>query len=248
MRIRHADLFAGIGGFGLAARLMGWKTVFQVEKDEWCRKQLKHNFKGTRLYGDIKDFCGKKYKGKIEVLSGGFPCQPFSLAGNRKGEGDDRYLWPEMLRVCREIRPRFIVAENVPGIINMGLDQVLDDLEGEGYTCWPPLVVPAGAVGADHLRERLWMVAHSLGTGQSMVRSGKKRNSPKEVKSRELPSLCPQIVVAEQYEARYNEPLLLRNTDGLPPSLDCRNILKAMGNAIVPQIAFEIFKHIENFL
>jgi DNA (cytosine-5)-methyltransferase 1 len=247
MQVKHAELFAGIGGFSLAARWMGWENIFQVEIDEWCRKQLKNNFKGTTVYGDIKKFKGTKYKGQIDVLSGGFPCQPFSLSGDMQGQGDDRYLWPEMLRICKEIRPRFVVAENVPGLLVMEIDNVLDGLEGEGYTCWPPLVIPAGAVGADHLRERVWMVAHSGGKRRKTVRDGgpKDRRKP----DLQLPTqCCPQIITADKFEQCFDEPLLLTDKDGLPPSLDCRNILKASGNAIVPQIAFEIFKHIQTFL
>jgi DNA (cytosine-5)-methyltransferase 1 len=247
MQVKHAELFAGIGGFSLAARWMGWKNIFQVEIDEWCRKQLKNNFKNTTIYGDIKKFKGTKYKGQIDVLSGGFPCQPFSLSGDMQGTSDDRYLWPEMLRVCREIRPQFVVAENVPGLLVMEIDNVLDGLEGEGYTCWPPLVIPAGAVGADHLRERVWMVAHSGGKRRKTVRDGgpKDRRKP----DLQLPTqCCPQIITADKFEQGFDEPLLLTDKDGLPASLDCRNILKASGNAIVPQIAFEIFKHIQTFL
>jgi DNA (cytosine-5)-methyltransferase 1 len=247
MTTNHAELFAGIGGFSLAARWMGWKNIFQVEIDSWCRKQLRNNFKETIIYGDIKKFSGERYKGKIDVLSGGFPCQPFSLSGDMQGTDDDRYLWPEMLRVCREIRPRFVVAENVPGLLVMEIDHVLDGLESEGYTCWPPLVVPAGAVGADHLRERVWMVAHSGGHRCKTVRDGSPKNSRKP--HLQLPAQCgPQIDTADKFEKRYNEPILLTDKDGLPASLDCRNILKASGNAIVPQLAFEIFTHIQTFL
>ena len=183
MRIKHAELFAGIGGFSLAAKWMGWQNVFQVEIDEWCRKKLKMNFKGTDIYGDIKGFKGTKYKGKIHVLSGGFPCQPFSFSGKRKGKSDDRYLWPEMLRVCKEIRPRFIVAENVPGIISMELDKMLADLENEGYTCWPPFVIPACAVGADHRRERVWIVAHTDSIGRKLFLQSNKTDSQKKARA-----------------------------------------------------------------
>ncbi len=246
MRIRHAELFAGIGGFSLAAKWMNWENVFQVEKDEWCRNKLKMNFRGTNIYGDIKDFKGTKYKGQIDVLSGGFPCQPFSVSGQRKGKDDDRYLWPEMYRVCKEIRPRFIVAENVPGIIGMELDKVLTDLENENYTCWPPFVIPACAVGADHRRDRVWIIAYANGNGFKTLLHGNKTNRQK--KGRASDKCYSHIITAEQFEESFAESLLLHNKDGLPPTMDVMNALKASGNAIVPQIAYTIFKHIEMIL
>lgn len=246
MRVTHAELFAGIGGFSLAAKWTGWENVFLVEIDPWLRNKLKMNFKGTHIYGDIKGFKGTEYKGRIDVLSGGFPCQPFSFSGQRKGPGDDRYLWPEMLRICREIRPRFVVAENVPGIISLELDHVLADLENEGYTCWPPFVIPACAAGADHRRDRVWVVAHADGHGCKSLLPGNKGHGPQ--KARPSAQCCPHLVTAEQFESRFSEPLLLDNKDGLPPAVDVRNALRASGNAIVPQIAHEIFQHIKIFL
>src|SRR5699024_272093 len=110
------------------------ENVFQCEKDDWCRKVLAKNFPYTDRHEDIKNFNAKKYEGSIDVISGGFPCQPFSVAGNKKGKDDDRYLWEEMLRVIREVKPTYVVGENVPGIVSMALDTVLSDLENEGYT------------------------------------------------------------------------------------------------------------------
>lgn len=113
----HASLFTGIGGFDLAAEWCGWENVFQVENDPYCKELLKQNFPKTKKYGDIKKFKGKEYRRTIDVLSGGWPCQPFSVAGKRKGKEDDRYLWPEMLRVIQNVQPRWVVGENVSGII-----------------------------------------------------------------------------------------------------------------------------------
>lgn len=246
MQVKHAELFAGIGGFSLAAKWMGWQNIFQVEIDEWCRKKLKMNFKGTDIYGDIKTFKGTKYKGQVDVLSGGFPCQPFSYSGQRKGKGDDRYLWPEMLRVCQEVRPRFVVAENVPGIISLGLDHVLADLEAENYTCWPPLVIPACAVGADHRRERVWVIAHANGNGRQAFLPGYKAD--RHPKARPSDKCYSHLVTAEQFEKSGHQPILLHNADGFSPKVDAVNALKAAGNAIVPQVAYTIFKQVELFL
>ena len=158
--MNHASLFSGIGGFDLAASWMGWNNIFQVEKDEWCQSILVKHFPETERYLDIKEFSGEKYRGTIDVISGGFPCQPFSVAGKQKGKEDDRYLWPEMLRVIREIQPTWVVGENVPGILSMALDTVLTDLEGEGYAT-QPFVIPACGINAVHKRDRIWILAYS---------------------------------------------------------------------------------------
>lgn len=117
--MNHASLFSCIGGFDLAAREVGWNNVFQCEIDPFCQSVLKYYFPKTVLYEDIKRTDFTSWKGKIDVLTGGFPCQPFSVAGQRKGADDDRYLWPEMLRVIRETRPLWVIGENVAGITNM---------------------------------------------------------------------------------------------------------------------------------
>lgn len=159
-QFNHCSLFSGIGGFDLAAQWTGWNNVFQVEKDEWCRKVLQKNFPEAKRYGDIKEFNSKEYAGAIDIISGGFPCQPFSVAGKRKGKDDDRYLWAEMLRVVNEIKPPFVVGENVTGIIGLELDKVLFDLEAQGYTT-ETYIIPACGKNAWHRRDRVWIVAYS---------------------------------------------------------------------------------------
>lgn len=138
---------------------MGWENIFQVEKDEWCRKVLAKNFPKTERFVDIKDFTGYEYTNRIDVISGGFPCQPFSVAGKQKGKDDDRYLWEEMLRVIREVKPSFVVGENVTGIIGMALDTVLSDLEAENYTT-ETFIIPACGKNAWHRRDRVWITAY----------------------------------------------------------------------------------------
>lgn len=115
----HASLFSGIGGFDLAAEWMGWANVFNCEIDDFCATVLKYHFSNAIHYGDIKKTDFTQWRGKINILSGGFPCQPFSMAGKRKGANDNRYLWPEMLRAIREIKPDWIIGENVAGILSM---------------------------------------------------------------------------------------------------------------------------------
>jgi len=156
---RHIDLFSGIGGFALAAYWAGYQTEVFCEQDVFCQQVLSRHWPAVPIVSDIRDFDGSAYRG-ADLLTGGFPCQPFSCAGKQQGEADDRFLWPEMLRIIREARPAWIVGENVAGIINMALDDVLSDLENEGYAT-QAFVIPACAVNAPHKRERVWIVAHS---------------------------------------------------------------------------------------
>lgn len=162
--LTHGSLFTGIGGFDLAAQWMGWHNVFQVEKDKWCQKLLAKNFPHTSKFEDIKDFTAHEYTNKIDVISGGFPCQPFSVAGKQRGESDDRYLWHEMLRVIGTVKPTYVVGENVTGIIGMALDTVLFDLEAQGYTT-ETFIIPACGKNAWHKRDRVWVIAYTNGNG-----------------------------------------------------------------------------------
>ena len=182
--IVHIDLFSGIGGFALAVDAV-WPDAEHIfcEIDPFCRALLKKRFKGSVIYGDIREFtanaqrmrklqpkgCKFDKRGRpcyeIDLLTGGFPCQPFSQAGRRKGTADDRHLWPEMLRVIREFKPRWVIGENVAGLLSIeqGLvfEQVCLDLEGEGYEV-QAFVIPAVAVNAPHRRDRVWIVANSI--------------------------------------------------------------------------------------
>jgi DNA-cytosine methyltransferase len=158
--MNHGSLFSGIGGFDLASEWVGWNNVFQVEIDPFCQKILTKHFPNATRYRDIKEFDGTRYRGTVDIISGGFPCQPFSVAGKQRGNSDDRYLWPEMLRVIREVQPTWVVGENVSGIIKLALDQVLSDLENEGYAC-QTFLIPACGKNAPHRRERIWVVAYS---------------------------------------------------------------------------------------
>ena len=173
----HGSLFSGIGGFDLAAQWMGWENVFHVERDPFCRKVLAHHFPESQSFDDVKTFDATPFRGRLRVLSGGFPCQPFSAAGKRAGTSDDRYLWPEMFRIIREARPTYVVAENVRGLLSwnegMVLDTVCADLEGEGYEVFP-VVLPAASVNAPHRRDRIWIVARNTDGGIES-RDGKER-------------------------------------------------------------------------
>lgn len=167
--MRHGSLFSGIGGFDLAAEWMGWENVFHCEKEAFCQRVLRFYWPKAQLYGNVRTFDATVYRGAIDVLSGGFPCQPFSVAGKRKGTADDRYLWPEMCRIINEIRPRWVVGENVLGLLNwrrgMVFEQVQADLEAAGYKVWT-YILPAAGIGAPHRRERIWIVAYAGGDGR----------------------------------------------------------------------------------
>ena len=162
--MRHGSLFSGIGGFDLAAEWMGWENVFHCEWMEFPRKVLEYYWPNADSHIDICKTDFKKYANRIDILTGGFPCQPFSLAGKRKGKDDERYLWGEMLRAIQEIKPTWVIAENVFGIVNIdgGLvfEQVCLDLENEGYEV-QPFIIPAASKNAPHRRDRCWFVAYS---------------------------------------------------------------------------------------
>jgi len=159
----HGSLYSGIGGWLLAARWAGIENIFTCEIDDFCNKVLDKHFPDTDRHHDIKetDFTG--YAGRVDILTTSDPCQPFSFAGKRGGKGDDRYLWPETVRVIREVKPPFVVFENVPGFIGMAFETVASDLEKEGYTV-ESFVIPACSIGAWHRRDRLWVIAYSSST------------------------------------------------------------------------------------
>ena len=161
-KMRHGSLFSGIGGFDLAAEWMGWENIFHCEINAFGQKILKHYWPEAISYEDITKTDFTIHRGSIDIISGGFPCQPYSLAGKRKGKEDDRHLWPEMLRAIREVQPRWVVGENVLGLVNWNgglvFHEVQTDLETQGYEV-QPYVLPAAAVNAPHRRDRVWFVA-----------------------------------------------------------------------------------------
>jgi DNA (cytosine-5)-methyltransferase 1 len=162
--MRHGSLFSGIGGFDLAAEWCGWENVFHCECNTFGQKVLKHHFPNSISYNDITKTDFTIHRGAIDIVSGGFPCQPYSSAGKRLGKEDERHLFPEMLRAIREIQPSWVVGENVRGLTNWNgglvFDEVQTDLEAEGYEVLP-FLLPACAVGAPHRRDRIWFIAYS---------------------------------------------------------------------------------------
>ena len=159
--MKVGSLFSGIGGFDLGLERAGMEIAWQVEIDDYCRKVLAKHWPNVPRYGDIRE-C--RNLGAVDLVCGGFPCQPFSTAGKQSGKEDHRYLWPEMLRVIQDTKSRWVIGENVPGIIHLELDNVLSDLEGIGYATWTA-IIPAVGVDARHKRDRVWIVAYSESNG-----------------------------------------------------------------------------------
>lgn len=293
----HGSLFSGIGGFDLASEWMGWENKFHCEWNEFGQKVLKYYWPKSESYGDITKTDFTIWNGRIDILTGGFPCQPYSQAGKRLGKEDERHLWPEMLRAIREIQPRWVVGENVFGLINwndgMVFDEVQADLEAEGYEV-QPYVLPAVAVNAPHRRDRVWFVAHPrglrcggraettghdqpIGGGELVSDIGHNGNEIRgEVTGRGADaanantSRLHQLDVPQKpvkSESRCGIPYergdfggfptqspVCGGDDGLPAQLDgiafskWRNeSIKAYGNAIVPQVAYQIFRSIEAY-
>jgi DNA (cytosine-5)-methyltransferase 1 len=172
--VNHGSLFSGIGGSELAAEWIGWENKFHCEINPFGRKVLEYYWPESESYEDITKTDFTIWRGKIDILTGGFPCQPYSNSGSRKGKEDERHLWPEMLRAIREIKPRWIVGENVSGIVSWSnglvFEEIQNDLENQGYEILP-ILLPALSVGADHVRERVWFIAYSNGMGRKNVQS-----------------------------------------------------------------------------
>jgi DNA (cytosine-5)-methyltransferase 1 len=183
-KIQVLDLFSGIGGFSLGLERAGFETVAFCEIDKYCRLVLQKHWKDIKIYSDVREIKKERLEAdgipSPDVITGGFPCQPFSVAGRRQGTGDNRYLWPEMFRIIKEFKPRWIIAENVRGIINIQDGVVFEgvhaDLESQNYET-QTFIIPAAGVGAPHRRDRVWVVAHSKFNG---FPSSKKRKSTKE--------------------------------------------------------------------
>ena len=256
----HLDLFSGIGGFAIAAQNCGYQTIGFCEKEPYAQQILKERFgavladaaepqrqsagKGNtgkgrtaiglglqrpRIHPDIFTLNGADYAG-VDLLTGGFPCQPFSVAGKRKGAADDRALWPEMLRVIDGAKPRWLIGENVAGIVTMELDNILSDLEAIGYAAWP-LVIPACAVDARHRRDRVWIVAHAdSGRGEQRDKNERSLSKPDSEcagigedvahADQRTERSQPEHAEHQQHRGRQLEPSIRRVADGIPEGLD----------------------------
>ena len=281
--MKHGSLFSGIGGFDLAAEWMQWENVFHCEWMPFPRKVLDYYWPDADSHIDICKTDFKKYANTIDILTGGFPCQPFSLAGKRKGTDDERYLWHEMLRAIQEIKPKYVIAENVFGITNidggMVFEQVCLDLEAEGYEV-QPFIIPAAAKNAPHRRDRCWFIAYSKGNGnrgelrrmesengckreskECRKNNNESRNNGEKWFTTDTKSFCLQGQRNGQWKGEFRrgdwcrfptQSPICGGDDGLPTELDgitfskWRNeSIKGYGNAIVPQIAYQLFQIID---
>ena len=298
--MRHGSLFSGIGGFVLAAEWMGWENVFHCEWNPFGQKVLKYYWPNAISYEDITKTDFTVHRGKVDIITGGFPCQPYSLAGKRKGKEDERHLWPQMLRTIREVKPSWIVGENVYGLVNWSgglvFHEVQSDLEVEGYEVFP-FLLPACSINAPHRRDRIWFVAYAnnkskqpytLNRGwensesefdngheiwhntRSVVDDGnvadannsrqqtynnKKSFLAKKNKSKTFGRDSIRSIYSRTWWDSFPSvsPICVRD-DGFSDRLDgitfpkWRNeSIKAGGNAIVPQVAYQIFKTIQEY-
>ena len=267
-KLTHLSLFSGIGGLDLAAEMAGFRTVGQCEWADYPTKVLEKHWPDVPRWRDIRTLTGESFHEKtglrtVDVISGGFPCQPFSVAGKRRGKEDDRYLWPEMLRVISELRPTWVVGENVAGIVNMALDQVYADLENEGYSV-QSLIIPACAVDAPHRRDRCAIVAYS-DRRRYIYRENEKHSAETRENAQRESGKCSKNVAytdCNRLEKPWmqglpkkskiptaniswwpTEPNVGRVANGVPSRVDR---LKCLGNAVVPQQFYPVFKAISD--
>lgn len=245
----HLDLFSGIGGFALAAGWAGFRTVAFSEINDYASRVLAHHWPNVPNVGDITRWRDWPDIGPVSLVTGGFPCQPFSIAGKRRGARDERFLWPAMRDVIERYKPAWVCGENVPGIIGMELDHVLADLEGIGYRV-QSLVVPACAVDARHRRDRVWILANANGNERDGSQPRADRNNSNGFQGAietgcqricESPELGETTADSVRLCEWQTEPGVGRVVDGVPHRVDR---LRGLGNAIVPQVAFQILKSI----
>lgn len=283
--MNHGSLFSGIGGFDLAAEWMGCENIFHCEWMPFPRQVLHYHFPNSISYEDITKTDFTIHRGTIDILTGGFPCQPYSSAGKRLGKEDERHLWPHMFRAIQEIQPTFVVGENVRGITNWNgglvFEEVCTDLENEGYEVIP-FILPACAVGAPHRRDRIWFVAantnnirfnkcecyNEINTSEGRIDAFNDINENDGQRNASDTTNIGQEYALEngELERRRFGKSYQRNVwdsfpsqspicggdDGLPTQLDGitfskwrQESIKGYGNAIVPQVAYQIFKTIE---
>ena len=282
-KLTLGGLFEGIGGFPLAATWAGIKPIWSNEIDSFCCKVLRKNFDHEIIEKDIREI-GKHNLKSVDIITGGFPCQPFSQAGKRKGTKDDRYLWPEMLRIIKELKPSYVIGENVAGLISMEnggtLEGILTDLEDEGYRT-ETFTIPACAIGAWHRRDRIWIIAYSNSIGKSTrlkqvqgenekiskwndnakSNDTDKFNASNPNSKRLSGTTCTRKQsIQSQAKSFQGGEFSRTNAKGweyweVEPNVDRMvarvsgrvDRLKGLGNAIVPQVAVELFKVIKEY-
>lgn len=269
--MKHASLCTGIGACELAATWIGWDNAFSCEIDAFCQRVLKYYYPNSKHYGNIYETDFSEWRGKIDVLTAGFPCQPFSCSGARKGAEDDRYLWPEVLRVIGEIRPTWFIGENVAGITSMVLpgdeievgsytdttgesyqetemhqqfivDRICDDLESIGYTV-QPVIIPACAVGAPHRRDRIWFIAN---TDCELLADwdGQRteRWDKQDITTKSFSFSTCWGKFPSQSPVCGGDDGIPKQLSGITVSRWIKESMKSYGNSMVPQVVYQIFK------
>ena len=270
----HIGLFEGIGGFSIAAKEMGWKTYATCEIGDFQRKVLQYHFPDAYHHTDIHSLTydklndelsnrfSKQWRSDDIILTGGFPCQPYSLAGKRKGKDDSRHLWPEMLRVIREIQPTWVVGENVYGLVNWNeglvFEEVCIDLENEGYQV-QPYILPACSVGAPHRRDRVWFVAHRKDASNSNNERLERKASigiqdRQRGRNRVYDGEFAWMGGKEYWDNFPTQSPVRRGDDGIPDRMVDITIprwrkeaIMALGNAVVPQVVIMLFNTINEY-
>ena len=267
-KLKHLDLFSGIGGFSLGLEATGgFETVAFCDYDSYCQKILRKHWPWVTIYDDIKELNHEKLNSnghtKIDIITGGYPCQPFSVAGRQQGEKDPRHVWPEYFRLIKELRPTWVIGENVSGHVKLGLDTVLENLESEGYSA-RTFSISASSIGAHHQRERIWIVANSgcsWGSGSEFQRKNENEIKKENANQFERSSSSSQSnmvysdserlekweSIGENFSQEYQtligadwwsiEPDVGRVANGVPKRVDR---LKSLGNSLVPHIPYYI--------
>jgi DNA (cytosine-5)-methyltransferase 1 len=240
--VRLLDLFAGIGGFSLAAHWMGWETVAFVEKEPFCQKVLAKNFPGVPIYDDVRTFPGESFRGRCDIITGGFPCQDISIAGKHTGiAGERSALWSELCRIIGEVRPRYAIVENVGALLGRGMWKVLGDLSAIGYDAeWDTFY--GYQVGLPHSRRRVFIVAYPSNVGRKRRVNGTSTGLAKWRFLQAFSASGNAAEFKERFICETRSVEFVRKANGVPGRVDR---VFAIGNAIVPQIAYEIFKAIK---
>ena len=265
-KLKHLDLFSGIGGFSLGLEATGgFETVAFCDYDSYCQKILRKHWPWVTIYDDIKELNHEKLNSnghtKIDIVTGGYPCQPFSVAGRQQGEKDPRHVWPEYFRLIKELRPTWVIGENVSGHVKLGLDTVLENLESEGYSA-RTFSISASSIGANHQRERIWIVANSgcsWGSGSEFQRKNENEIKKENANQFERSSSSSQSnmvysdserlekweSIGENFSQEYQtligadwwsiEPDVGRVANGVPKRVDR---LTSLGNSLVPHLPY----------
>ena len=247
MGLTHFSLFTGIGGIDLSAEWAGFESVGQCEFADYPTKVLEKHWPEVPRWRDIRDVTLESVRSKgirtIDLISGGFPCQPFSIAGEQRGKEDERYLWPEMFRVIKELRPTWVIGENVANFVNMALEEACADLESAAYEV-QPFIIPACAVEAPHQRQRVFIIGHVPDTEcnrhQGVKRLPQNIGTLKEWRE-SAPRATTKLFDDVDWEKRAIESGFLGRNNGIPHRMDR---IKCVGNAVSPQQVYPILQAI----